>query len=1287
MKKLIFTLLALCACEATWAVGYNQTEWADTDRDAATVYTDSQTGLSFYVLDGSAVLTYAEASSSNYSSLTSLTLPETVSDGTSTYTVTKVGDYAFDHASNIKGELVVPANILTLGRSAFEGCTGITAVTIDYAETALGNSNNQNWGTPFYSCSGITTVTLNRDLTQGRGVTSGYRTELFSDLTNIETVYIGENVTDILHDLFNCNSSSSCKLATVYCYAATVPTLGSGAFDSHTGLTLHVCESLGDAYSSSDWATYFSTITNDLPDPEIESGVLKDVETGLYFEFVEIEDVTYTSIISDQLGVYTNDNLVKNTDGSYTFPTSVKDASGEGGDVTRIEESAFSGSSISGHLVIPAHILRIGKSAFKNCTGLTEVTYEYSATAIAEENEGSSSGAVDITFEGCSNIATVNLNRNITLKSSTRHVSPFEYINGVTKVTIGENVTEIPNFFVRNTSTNCLAEVYCYPTSVPSTSYDPFGNFTSCTLYVPKGLKETYSSASYASRSYTGDNATTWGEFFTNIEEMEGDDDEGTPLADGEKFEADGIYYNVVSGEGRTIEVTWGGEKNSSGTSTYTGELTIPSEVTYDNVTYTVIGLGDSAFRNCTTLTGITLPETLTYMASSYAFYATAITSITIPESVTEIGDYAFYNCTKLASVSLPQGITSLSKYTFNGCTSLTGITLPSGITSIGGYCFYQCTSLTEITLPSDLVTVDESAFNGCSGLTELVFPSKVESLGIYACQKCSKLEKVTLGEKLATIGNYAFKDCTSLTAIELPTAVESTLGQEVFNGCTALKTVTLGNATSIGNKAFYGCTALEEIKLPDVLATLGTEVFSGCTSVKKVDTGNGLTAISNKTFYNCTSLEELTLGTSIASIGQYAFYHCDGLTELTIPDNVTSLDQYVFQYCVGLEKVTFGAGLTALPIEGFRGCSSLTEAKITENITSIGNTTFKECTSLKEFVIPDNVTSIGTYVFQTCTGLESISLGSGLTAISQGAFNDCSALTEVVIPEGVTSIGSSAFYGCKNLVSVNIPDGVTTIAASCFRDCSSLPVVDIPESVTSLGNYAFYNCSTLTEVVIPSQMLSIGKQAFDGCVKMVEVYSLNATPPTCDVSSSTCAFSDETKAGVLYVPDGAKEAYEEAGTWQDFYAIVEMTELAVETLEATDITETSATLNGKVVEGYLEITEKGFEYWTEGGEVESVTVAEGELTATVTELAQNTKYTFRAYGTTSAGTTYGEELDFTTLEDSGDPTGINGIRLSIDDENVEGIYSVSGQKLNTTVKGVNIVRYADGSVKKIYVK
>ncbi len=259
----------------------------------------------------------------------------------------------------------------------------------------------------------------------------------------------------------------------------------------------------------------------------------------------------------------------------------------------------------------------------------------------------------------------------------------------------------------------------------------------------------------------------------------------------------DGLNYNL-NNELRTAEVA----RNSSAS----GEIIIPSTVTYNSVSYSVTSIGDYAFEGCSGLTSITIPNSVTSIGDYAFMFCSGLTSVTIPNSVTSIGLYAFYGCSSLTSVTIPNSVTSIGISAFAGCSSLTKV----NITDIAAWCniafgsndanplcyakhlFVNDVEVTDLVIPNSVTSIGSSAFYGCYGLTSVTIPNSVTSIRDYAFRDCSSLTSVTIGNSVTSIGDEAFYNCSGLTSVTIPNSV-----------------------TSIGDYAFYDCSSLTAIYVP----------------------------------------------------------------------------------------------------------------------------------------------------------------------------------------------------------------------------------------------------------------------------------------------------------------------------------------------------------------------------------------------------------------------------------------------------------------------------------------
>ncbi len=326
---------------------------------------------------------------------------------------------------------------------------------------------------------------------------------------------------------------------------------------------------------------------------------------------------------------------------------------------------------------------------------------------------------------------------------------------------------------------------------------------------------------------------------------------------DSKTFFVDYIKYTIK--EGHLVVSGY----DETGLKSINGKATIVSKIIYKGVPYAVLEI-EEAFKNCVSLTSVTISNSVTSIGSSAFYYCTSLTSITIPNCVTSIGGWAFdgtawYN-------NQPDGLVYAGKvaYKYKGTMpNGTQITIEDGTLGIAGEAFRDCRGLTSITIPNSVTSIGESAFKGCSSLTSITIPNSVTSIGGSTFSHCSSLNSITIPESVTSIGGSAFKGCSSLTSIKVET---DNLTYDSRDNCNAI----IETAT---NTLIAGCM---NTIIPESVTSIGSSAFSGC---------SGLTSI--------------TIPNSVTSIGESAFFNCSGLTSVTIPNSVTSIGYYAFQGCI----------------------------------------------------------------------------------------------------------------------------------------------------------------------------------------------------------------------------------------------------------------------------------------------------------------------------------------------------------------------------------------------------
>jgi len=343
------------------------------------------------------------------------------------------------------------------------------------------------------------------------------------------------------------------------------------------------------------------------------------------------------------------------------------------------------------------------------------------------------------------------------------------------------------------------------------------------------------------------------------------------------------------------------------------GAVTIPDTINGLPVT----SIGSYAFQN-TSLTSVTIPNSVTNIGESAFDYCISLTSVTIGNSVTSLGYRAFYYCTSLSSVTIPNSVTSIGDYAFSSCGGLTSVTIPNSVTNIGSNTFQGCTRLTSVTIGNRVTSIGNYAFYKCYSLTSVTIPNSVTNIGSYAFYQCSKLTSVTIPNSVTSIGNFAFQNCPSLTSVTIPTSVTS-IGDWAFSFCPSLTSVMIpGSVTNIGSGAFNGGTSLSAItvnalnlvysSVAGVLFNKSQTTLIQCPGGKAgtYTITNTVTSIGDRAFDSCHSLTSVTIGNSVTNIGNYAFDHCSSLTNVTIGNSVTSIGSAAFQYCTSLTGVYF---------------------------------------------------------------------------------------------------------------------------------------------------------------------------------------------------------------------------------------------------------------------------------------------------------------------------------------------------------------------------------------------
>ncbi len=228
--------------------------------------------------------------------------------------------------------------------------------------------------------------------------------------------------------------------------------------------------------------------------------------------------------------------------------------------------------------------------------------------------------------------------------------------------------------------------------------------------------------------------------------------------------------------------------------------------------------------------------------------------------TVVGIGDSAFEDCTKLENIYIWADITSIGNNAFKGCSALEEVSIPASVKTIGGSAFEDCSKLENAYIWGDPESIPDYAFKNCIKLEEISIPSSVDYIGRSAFEGCTELENAYIWGD-SEIGDSAFKGCTSLEEISISSGIE-TIGTSAFAGCTSLKDVYIWGDSNISAYAFQGCISIEEISISSGVELIDDYAFEGCTNLREVLVWGNNTYISETAFLNCPRLSSVPKST-----------------------------------------------------------------------------------------------------------------------------------------------------------------------------------------------------------------------------------------------------------------------------------------------------------------------------------------------------------------------------------------------------------------------------------------
>ncbi len=354
------------------------------------------------------------------------------------------------------------------------------------------------------------------------------------------------------------------------------------------------------------------------------------------------------------------------------------------------------------------------------------------------------------------------------------------------------------------------------------------------------------------------------------------------------RAEAYGNFEYGVLDDG-TVEIT--GYKGSE------QKVDVPEKINKKSVTR----IGNLAFKDCTKITSIAMPDSVAYIGRSAFYNCTSLKSITIPDGVKEIGYAAFSECAGLVSVKIPDNVTKIGDSAFINCANLTKIDVTAGnkyYSSANGVLFDKNKS--EIicypagiknvgySIPDGVTVIRDRAFNKCISLNSITIPKSVQDIETYSFFGCISLEAINVA---ASNKNYV--DVNGILFSKDKTKIVCYPANKKNMSYSIPVSVKV-----VGVAAFRDCIYLKGITIPDSVTNIEHHAFSNCKSLKSITIPDSITAIEMATFIDCASLTGVKIPDSVTSIRSGAFSNCTSLTKITIPAGVKTIADSALGYC-----------------------------------------------------------------------------------------------------------------------------------------------------------------------------------------------------------------------------------------------------------------------------------------------------------------------------------------------------------------------------------------------------
>ena len=769
----------------------------------------------------------------------------------------------------------------------------------------------------------------------------------------------------------------------------------------------------GKKYTDSKWSNTIFFQKSD------EAGcIYKLIGNGSEYQLSSVSPTIESIVLQDS---YRGKPVTQIGEGAFRRASKIKEVV-VGKYVVDIGDMAFFNCGYLTKIELPDTIETIGEAAFQACKLLTEFTFPTNVTTASKNifaycrelttiNFNNVTTIGELAFSGCSALTSLELSDKIL----TIGKGAFRDCTALESVKFGSNVA----YVAIQSFTDC--------TALSSITFSDSGNFKqigdsafrNCTALTTVTLNDgveyvgnySFYGCTQLATINIPDSVTTVGyAAFRNTKIYSDAEEAGEMLIYVDKWLVDTLY----DGSTKLINIL-----NANGNVISTEE-----ENVYE-IKSGIVGIADSTFRNCKSLTEVIFPKSILY-----------------------IGNYTFADCTSL--------------WRFNSRNT--------SLKVIGVGAFSKDTSLTQ-PLMANSRTADDKL-------------EVIESYAFYGCSKLDFSSSSTTTRFIPTsvkrIGMYAFKDTLLYNR---PDEYGVIYANDWVVGC--MGQYVSGNKEYVSPPEEY---QLDTIVLKEGTRGISDYAFNFCLDLTTLSNTQDVRYLGIGSFYNCDKLLSYTFNSDVTEIPDYAFYECQSLLLSSLPRRLTSIGRSAFYDCKQISEITIPDNVKEIGAFAFYSCENLSSVVLNDEITEINPYTFYKCTKLGEIVIPSNVKTIGASAFSGCLRLKNVVFEEGVETIGAFAFKENVGLTQVKFADSIKTIDRYAFYNCRSITNIDFAN-VETIGDYAFANTSRLHSLVLPATLKNVGTAAFLYSGENAIVIKEAEIIEETKTNEEGSEYIDKTY------------------------------------------------------------------------------------------------------------------------------------------------------------------------------------------------------